>query len=85
MGGSSAPRCATSQIGPEGVDDLVSTLQTVADDLAEDLSTVRGAVHVADHARGEHVPGDDVGGLQEFGVGGGDDVCHGVACELREF
>ncbi len=72
------PPVCGSEIGPESGGDLLSTLQTVADDQAEDLSAIRGAVHLADHAGGEHVPGDDVSGLEQLVAGH-----RSVACELR--
>ena len=69
--------CASLEFGKEGVGDLISgTLQVVAEDQAEDLSTFGGGVHLADHARGEAVPRDHVGSLQEFGGGVGDRVSH---------
>ena len=58
-----------SEIDPEGVDDLIGTLQTVADDQAEDLSALSGAVELADPCSINHVPGDHVGGLEDLIAG----------------
>ena len=58
-----------SEIDPEGVDDLIGTLQTVADDQAEDLSAVRGTVELADPGTIHHVPGDHVSGLEQLIAG----------------
>lgn len=76
-GGTASPPW-DSDTNPEGGGDLVGTLQTVADDQAEGLSTFGGAVELADPGTVNHVPGDDVGGLEDLVAG------HWFACELRE-
>ena len=73
-GGSGAPRCARSEIGPEGVgDDVSSTAQVIADDPAEDLSACGGGVHLADIVGGAGIGAclTDASADQGQGVGGG--------------
>ena len=76
MGGQCPPVCG-SEIGPEGIDDLIGTLQTVADNQAEGLSALGSAVELANPGTVHHVPGDDVSGLEQLVAG------HRVACELK--